>query len=131
MLKLLPLPTVHPERVRFRCWKCRHRFGVTRARVGETLQCDCGEDVRVPRWDHGNCRVRGLFARFLEAALCGGGFALVALLTAVMLVPRLTHAAVPPFELAVWTIASSLVGVLVGGPAIEVIGTVIRARQHD
>jgi hypothetical protein len=131
MLRLVPQPMARSERIRFRCWKCQHRFGVTRTRVGETIQCDCGEDVRVPRWDHGNCRVRTLVAKIVETILFGFGSALVGLVAAVCVLPRLGHVPVPPVEAAIWVIGASAVGILLGGPAVDIVGTMIRARQRD
>jgi hypothetical protein len=133
MLKLLAQPAMRSERVRFRCWKCRHRFSVARHRAGEKLQCDCGEDVRVPGCDHGNCRVRTIVGRVVEAVLCGGGCALLGFLAVVYVFPLLGFRL---FAEGIWPGAAvaggcGLFGLLLGERVIDRIGAFLRARERD
>ena len=134
MLKLQSEPPVRSERVRFRCWKCRHRFGVARSQVGRTLQCDCGENVRVPSVDHGNCRVRTILDRLIEALLCGGGCALLGFLAVMFAFPPLGlylfGQGMIPGATAV-AIGCGLFGVLLGERALDMVGAFLRARERD
>jgi hypothetical protein len=134
MLKVLARAATRSERVRFRCWKCRHRFSVARNRVGDKLQCDCGEDVRVPDGDHGNCRVRTLLDRLIEAILCGGGCALIGFLAVVYAFPVIGVRVFPSeiaFGGAAVAIGCGLFGLLLGERALDLIGAFLRARERD
>jgi hypothetical protein len=134
MLKLLSRPASPSERVRFRCWKCRHRFSVARNRVGDKLQCDCGEDVSVPAFDHGNCRVRTSLDRLVEALLCGGGCALLGFCAVTFAFPPLGFWLFAEGILsgaAVVAIGCGLFGLLLGERALDMIGAFLRARERD
>jgi len=130
MLKLLSQPASRSERVRFRCWKCRHRFSVARNRIGAKLQCDCGEDVRVPGCDHGNCRVRTLVDRLIEAVLCGGGCALLGFLAVGYAFP-FAGLRLLPGGIGYVVIGCGLFGLLLGERALDLIGAFLRARERD
>jgi hypothetical protein len=95
------------------------------------LQCDCGEFVRVPRWDHGDCRIRTVLGQLIQAAMIGGSFAIVAILIAMFVVPRLGHDGLPRLEIMAWAAGAAIVGILIGGPVIDFVGTFVRARQKD
>ena len=134
MVKLLSQAVERSERVRFRCWKCRHRFSVARNRVGAKLQCDCGEDVRVPSCDHGNCRVRTIVDRLVEAVLCGGGCALIGFLAVTFAFAPLGFRLFAEGALsaaAVAAIGCGLFGLLLGERALDLIGAFLRARERD
>jgi hypothetical protein len=122
------------ERVRFRCWKCRHRFSVARNRAGQTLQCDCGEGVRVPRCDHGNCRIRTIFGHLIEAVLCGAACALIGFAGVACASPIL---GLRPFGGGIFGLGTmvaagcGLFGLLFGERVLDMVGTFVRARQRD
>jgi hypothetical protein len=127
-------PATRSERVRFRCWKCRHRFGVARTQIGRTLQCDCGENVRVPSVDHGNCRVRTILDYLVEAFLCGGGCALIGFLAAMYAFPPLGFHAFGEGIIsgaAVVAVGCGLFGMLFGERALDMVGAFVRARERD
>jgi hypothetical protein len=65
--------------IEFRCWYCNRRHRAPEARIGERRACNCSHKLRVPKRSGGNCRVKTITDRLVEAVVYGGGGALLGL----------------------------------------------------
>ena len=63
--------------IAFRCWYCGRRYSVPEKRVGERIVCTCKHPLRVPKRSGGRCRIKTLTDWVVEAAVYGGGGALL------------------------------------------------------
>ena len=74
--------------IQFRCWYCNKHYSRPEIAVGDRHTCSCGRQVRVPRKNFGNSRSKTALDWLIEAAVYGGGGALLGLgLGALILVP--------------------------------------------
>src|SRR5436190_16577221 len=110
--------------IQFRCWKCHRKYAKAAAAAGERFICTCENILRVPKRSGGNCRVKTMTDRLVEAFVCGGGGALLGFGLAVVIMSRLPVRSA--FVIAAMTIAGGLAGFLCGERAIDWIGKLIR-----
>jgi hypothetical protein len=118
----------------FRCWKCHRKYTKPDAAVGERFPCSCDNVLRVPKRSGGNCRVKTLVDRLVEAVVCGGGGALLAFGLAVLVLSRMPIRAA--FFGSEWfvtgmTLGGGVLGALFGERAIDWIGQIIRDREQS
>src|SRR5436305_1293211 len=65
--------------IRFRCWYCNRRFVVADHLMGECITCNCTHQLRVPRHNGGNCRLKSITDWIMEGIVYSGGGALLRL----------------------------------------------------
>lgn len=128
-LSTLPINRPVPM-IRFRCWKCHRKYSKADEKIGRTFTCSCTYTVRVPKVDNGNCRVKTLGDRLVEAIVCGGGCAFLGFCFAVVVLGRMQLFVSWQF-VAAWTIGGGLAGIVMGERAIDFIGDRIRERERD
>jgi hypothetical protein len=121
--------------INFRCWYCNRRYTKTEDRIGEQLTCSCERRLRVPARDGGNCRVRSLADWLVEAAVYGGGGALLGFGLAVLLL-RWVYVGSAMWLWYEWSLIAGLVLVgflagLFGGEAgVNWVGRMIRDHER-
>jgi hypothetical protein len=118
--------------IQFRCWYCNKQYAVAEERVGERLSCTCKQSLRVPRRTGGNSRARTVIDWIVEAAVYGGGGALLGLGLALLLASQAP--AFVPFKrswilLAGLVVVGFLIGLVGGERGINWIGRMIRDRE--
>src|SRR5205085_1398270 len=66
-------PTRWSNMIAFRCWYCNRAYTLPEARSGERILCTCKNPLRIPKRSGGNCRIKTLVDRLVEAVVYGGG----------------------------------------------------------
>jgi hypothetical protein len=119
--------------INFRCWKCRRKYAKSSEKIGTQFTCSCDYVLRVPKTDGGNSRVKTVADYVVEAALCGGGGALLGFCLAVFILSRswLVGRWWSLVFVAGSTIGCGLIGFFGGEHAIDYIGDMIRQEEQD
>jgi hypothetical protein len=96
--------------------------------------CSCKNTLRVPRRSGGNCRVKTLVDRLVEAVVCGGGGALLGFCLAILILSQLRGLLL--FR-RTWTFVVGLTalgfvaGLLGGERGVFWLGRMIREREKN
>lgn len=116
----------------FRCWYCNKSYAVATDRIGTTLTCSCKNTLRIPKKNHGRCRIRKPLDWVVETLVYGGGGGLLGFGLALLIVARL-----PWFVrggrkrfILFFTVVGFLIGFLGGERGINWIGRKIRDREE-
>ncbi len=119
--------------IRFRCWKCHRKHAKLDEKIGKTFTCSCESLLRIPKRDDGNCRVKTIADRVVEAVVCGGGGALLGFCLALFIVSRsfFRDYYTTAYLISGLTIGCGLIGFLAGERGIDWIGERIRERERD
>ncbi len=116
--------------IQFRCWYCNKAHAREEARVGERFACTCKNTLRVPRRSGGNCRVKTLTDRVIEALVYGGGGGLLGCGLGVLIASLTVRAFRTPLlswaPIAGLTLVGFLIGLFGGERGINWIGRRIR-----
>jgi hypothetical protein len=116
----------------FRCWKCHRKFSKLDSKIGQTLVCNCGETIRIPKVSFGKSRIKTITDRVVEAVVCGGGGALLGFLLAIVILAKFRFFRWGPWELIpALTIGFGLIGFFLGERGIDWIGDRIREHERD
>lgn len=115
--------------IHFRCWKCHRKYQKPDSKIGTKFLCACQYELRVPNRDGGNCRVRTILDRLIEAVLCGGGCALLGFIASFLILSRSLLYTWP--VLVGVTLVCGLCGVLGGEFALDAIGNWMRSQERD
>lgn len=76
--------------IQFRCSYCHRKFGMKDELIGTEFSCGtCRRQLRVPKRNQGNSRVRTRLDWLIEFVLCGGAGAILGFCLAVFVVLRL------------------------------------------
>jgi hypothetical protein len=123
--------------VEFRCWYCNRKHSMPQRKVGKQFRCSCSNELRVPRYSGGKCRVKSLADWAIEAAVYGGGGALLGLGLALLILAGLLRFLFIQSTTVAWIVLlplpllGFLLGLLGGERAINWIGRLIRRVDSD
>src|SRR5262249_38282226 len=129
-------------RIEFRCWYCNRKHSMSESKVGERFHCACRNELQVPWYSGGKCRVKTLADWAVEAVVYGGGGALLGggfgLFLLMVLSYGLRGVAFSILDI-VWSwiiiggpaILGFLIGLLFGERGINWIGRLIRGLEDD
>jgi hypothetical protein len=119
--------------IQFRCWYCGKRYALPEARFGDRITCSCERLLCVPRRNDGNCRVKTIVDRLVEAVAYGGGGALLGLGLAVLILSQwgvdLADFCASWIFVAGWTVFGFFLGLLGLERGVNWLGRMIRARE--
>jgi hypothetical protein len=123
------------EKIRFRCWKCHHKYVVASQRIGKQITCTCGETIRVPKRDGGKCRIKTPLDWIIEFVLCAGGGAAIGFVLGMLIVSQLFRGFYSySFSFTIiggLTCGGGLIGLFGGEKAIDWLGDQIRKHERD
>jgi hypothetical protein len=117
--------------INFRCWHCHRKYAKADAKIGTTFTCSCQSMLRVPKRDGGNCRVKTIADRVVEAVVCGGGGALLCFFFTFFVFGRWIVVFHSWTFTWVMTLAGGIAGFLGGERAIDWIGNMIRDQERN
>jgi hypothetical protein len=128
--------------IEFRCWYCNRKHSMPQGKVGEQFRCSCSNELRVPRYSGGKCRVKTLADWAVEAVVYGGGGGLLGAGFGMLLLTFFFYGlrGVPLAFLAIewsWIVIGGpaavgfLIGLLFGERGINWIGRMIRGIEDD
>ena len=115
--------------IRFRCWYCNRRYKKPSNQIGSKFECHCGWTIRVPKYDGGNCRVKTLVDRLIEAVVCSIGCGLLAFCFSFLVFFRIFSWS--PWIIPGMTLGGAIVGLVAGERAIDFFGAIIRDYERD
>ena len=121
--------------IQFRCWYCNRKHTMPYKKIGKQFRCACSNELRVPRYSGGNCRVKTLADWAIESAIYGGGGALLGTGLALLLLAGLRGFILT--ATGAWIILlplpvlGFLLGLLGGERAINWVGRIIRGVEDS
>ena len=125
-------------KIEFRCWYCNRKHTMPLKGIGKTIRCSCSNELRVPRYSGGKCRVKTMADWAVEAVVYGGGGAFLCggigfLLAAVIIdVGRDASSFILGWGITIGLAAIGfLIGLLFGERGINWIGRLIRKVDSD
>jgi hypothetical protein len=117
--------------IQFRCWYCNRRHSMPPTKVRERFRCSCDNELRVPRYSGGKCRVKTPVDWIVEAAVYGGGGALLGLGLALLILAGFRGIILRGEVLLLALPACGLLfGVLGGERGVNWIGRMIRGWEE-
>jgi|SRR6266511_5623019 len=118
--------------IQFRCSACGKRYNLPVQRIGERLDCSCGQHLKVPPRSGGSAKYRTWPDFFIELAVYGVGGAVLGFLLGVVLLKGMGHVGLEGWLVVLPTTAVGfLAGGLVGERGINWIGRKIREHERD
>lgn len=117
----------------FRCWYCDKTYAVAPERIGTTLTCTCKNLLRIPKRNHGRCRIRKPLDYTVETLVYGGGGGFLGFGLGLLIVARLpwfVYGGRRRFIL-VCTLVGFCAGFFGGEAGVNWLGRRIREREES
>jgi hypothetical protein len=116
--------------IAFRCWYCNKNYLVAEARIGEHVQCHCKHELRIPKKNHGHCRVKKPIDWVVEIVVYAGGGAFIGCILGIVIVAQMPFLREKFYIIGGLTIFGFLIGLFGGERGINWFGRLIRSREE-